>query len=192
MTNSQSSVGDWSGLSMSSSYKKNGAEGALGMVSTEFLSICFVNLLAFYYCIMLLLDCSIPALSSFQPVTIYAAITTIDARQEKKQSKGNLCLFFSLSLCLWTVQQWRMEKQTQAVKTQEILWILFTEKFLSLLRFWVNYCKSCINYKYSEGNTLSMDLSITYVSVKKEEKEFNISLGWAIFLRIFYIPCSIS
>ena len=80
---------------MSSSYKKNGAEGALGQ---NFLFICFVDLLAFYYCIMLLLDCSVPALSSSQPVTIYAAIATIDARQQKKQSKRNLCLFFSLSV----------------------------------------------------------------------------------------------
>ena len=76
---------------MSGSYKKNGAEGALGQ---NFLFICFVNLLAFYYCIMLLLDCSVPALSRFQPVTIYAAITTIDARQEKKTVKKEFMFIF--------------------------------------------------------------------------------------------------
>ena len=39
---------------------------------------------------------------------------------------------------------------------------------LTLLKSWgVSYCKSCINYKHSEGNKLSMDLSSTQIFVKK-------------------------
>ena len=39
------------------------------------------------------------------------------------------------------------------------------------------YLQLVINYRYLEGNKLSMDLSITYISIKKKKKEFNISLG---------------
>jgi len=39
---------------------------------------------------------------------------------------------------------------------------------LTLLKSWgVSYCKSRINYKHSEGNKISMDLSSTHIFVKK-------------------------
>jgi hypothetical protein len=31
----------------------------------------------------------------------------------------------------------------------------------------LSYCKSCIDYKHSEGNKLSMDLSSTHIFVKR-------------------------
>ena len=47
-----------------------------------------------------------------------------------------------------------------------------------------------MNYRYPEGNKLSVDLSITHIFFKKKKTEFNMSVG---LVRIFYNPpCSIS
>ena len=45
---------------------------------------------------MLLLNCFLPALSSFQPVTIYAAITTVDATQKKILKREFMLIFLAV------------------------------------------------------------------------------------------------
>jgi len=58
------------------------------------------------------------------------------------------------------------------------------------LKFWgINYCKSCIDYKYSKGNKLAMDLNSTHIFVEEEKASL---LSWGTLLTIFYTPCSIS
>ena len=79
---------------MSSSYKKNGAEGALVMVNTEFpvYFLCkFVSFLLLYNASAWLFYTS-PAFSQSQFIQLLQPLM----QGKKKQSKGNLCLFFSL------------------------------------------------------------------------------------------------